>query len=255
MQKRSSSKSLGGYNEGDGCVKKGWVSINIQQCFAKKKNLYQVQIAIVQKFTVNIFNNAYDDNKSFVLKQGTMVKKCKHASTLVPHLQTVLKEESWKLGLNLRIYFWRDSRLNFLVKLFFWGTSDNSSYFQASIVLKQVKFMVERSIAGFAIYYIIIIETRLLKLILVKGFTFFGFMVLLIFDAIIFRCLLSLNCSSSIILRCFWDGNCETLMLLKNDNGWFIFFDFRLKMTSWACLLGFGLKFIFHRKTQLLILG
>ena len=71
-------------------------------------------------------------------------------------------------------------------------------------------------------------------------------MVLLIFDASIFRSLQNVKCSSSIIPKCFWYKDCETWMLLKNNGGRFIFFDFWLKMTSSACLLGSGLDwFIF----------
>ena len=80
-------------------------------------------------------------------------------------------------------------------------------------------------------------------------------MVLLIFDVSIFRCSQNINSLSSIIPRCFWDEDYETWRLLKNNSGWRIFFDFRLKMTSWACLLGSPLKFIFCWKSQLLILA
>ena len=80
-------------------------------------------------------------------------------------------------------------------------------------------------------------------------------MVLLIFDVSIFRCSQNINSLSSIIPRCFWDKDYETWRLLKNNSGWRIFFDFRLKMTSWACLLGSPLKFIFCWKSQLLILA
>ena len=41
--------------------------------------------------------------------------------------------------------------------------------------------------------------------------------------------------------------------LLKTNGGCDTFFSFLLKMTSWACLLGSGLKLIFHWKSQSLI--
>ena len=80
-------------------------------------------------------------------------------------------------------------------------------------------------------------------------------MVLLIFHVRIFRCSQNVNCSSNIIPRCFWDEDCAAWILLENNGGWLIFFDFRLKMISRACLLVSGLKFIFHWKAELLILA
>ena len=41
--------------------------------------------------------------------------------------------------------------------------------------------------------------------------------------------------------------------IVTNQGRWNIFFNFLLKMTSWACLLGSGLKLIFHWKVQSLI--
>ena len=39
---------------------------------------------------------------------------------------------------------------------------------------------------------------------------------------------------------------------MKTKGGWVNLFDLQLKMTTWACLLGSGLKLIFHWKAQLL---
>lgn len=75
------------------------------------------------------------------------------------------------------------------------------------------------------------------------------------FDVRIFRCSQKVNCSSIIISRCFWDEDCEPWLLLKSNWEWFILFDFWLKMTTWACLVGSGLNLIFHLKVQLLILA
>ena len=55
-----------------------------------------------------------------------------------------------------------------------------------------------------------------------------------------------------IIPKWFWEDVRVTLALLNSNGGW-TFFNLRLKMTSWACLVVFGLKFIFH--AQLLILS
>ena len=124
--------------------------------------------------------------------------------------------------------------------------------------------MVETGIAGVVVYYITVIKMRSFKSFIygyykaALGKTFSNFckspMVLLIFDVSIFRCSQNVKCSSSIIPRCLWDEVCGTWILLKNNGGWLIFFNFRLKMTSWVCLLGFGLYFIFHWKAQLLTL-
>ena len=43
------------------------------------------------------------------------------------------------------------------------------------------------------------------------------------------------------------------MVLLKRNEGLQIFLVFLLKITCWACLLGYGLKFIFHWKVHLLI--
>ena len=57
------------------------------------------------------------------------------------------------------------------------------------------------------------------------------------------------------IPRCFWEDVRVTLALLNSNGGWTVFFTLRLKMTSWACLVVSGLKFIFHWVAQLLILS
>ena len=53
--------------------------------------------------------------------------------------------------------------------------------------------------------------------------------------------------------RCFYEFVCETSELLKNKLGCDTFCIFLLNKTCWACLLGLGLKFIFHWNVQLLI--
>ena len=45
-----------------------------------------------------------------------------------------------------------------------------------------------------------------------------------------------------------------TKFLLKKNGGWLVLLINLLKITSWACLLGSGLKFIFLWKAQSLIL-
>ena len=59
---------------------------------------------------------------------------------------------------------------------------------------------------------------------------------------------------SSIIPKCFWEDVRVTLALLNSNEGW-TFFNSRLKMTSRACLVVSGLKFIFQWVAQLLILS
>ena len=61
------------------------------------------------------------------------------------------------------------------------------------------------------------------------------------------------------LLKCswkfsFWVIEWVTMLLLKISDGWDDFWILGEKGTSWACLLGSGLKFIFHWKDQLFIL-
>ena len=51
----------------------------------------------------------------------------------------------------------------------------------------------------------------------------------------------------------FCDDTWETL--LKRKGKWQTFFTFLEKISSWACLLGLGLKLIFHWKAQCFILA
>ena len=53
--------------------------------------------------------------------------------------------------------------------------------------------------------------------------------------------------------RCFWEKVYKTLFLLKTKYGCGRFFILELKIPSWACLLGSGLKLNFHRKVHWLI--
>ena len=55
--------------------------------------------------------------------------------------------------------------------------------------------------------------------------------------------------------RCFWYVDSVTFVLLNIKEGWGSFFILRLKMTSWACLVEPGIKFIFHWKAQLYIIS
>ena len=89
--------------------------------------------------------------------------------------------------------------------------------------------------------------------------------VLFTLVVITFKCSWKVNRLSRNIPRCFWHrdcetmlllkryGDCETMLLLKRNEGWQIFLVFLLRTISWACLLGSGLKFIFHWKAHLLI--
>ena len=79
--------------------------------------------------------------------------------------------------------------------------------------------------------------------------------VMFVFKNTIFRYLWSIDLVSSIIPRWFWDDDWEPLELLNSSGGSYISFALRLKMTSWACLVGSELKLIFHWKAQLFIVS
>ena len=53
--------------------------------------------------------------------------------------------------------------------------------------------------------------------------------------------------------KCFWISDWVMLVPLNAREGWFNFRSLWEKITSFACLLIWGLKFIFHWKAQLLI--
>ena len=56
------------------------------------------------------------------------------------------------------------------------------------------------------------------------------------------------------ITKCFWVTDWVIVFLLKLNVGWDDFWSLGEKTTSWACLMGSGLKLIFHWKAQLFIL-
>ena len=60
------------------------------------------------------------------------------------------------------------------------------------------------------------------------------------------------NSESKCKPKCFWESALLTGMLLKNVLRWIFLLVFLLKMTSWSCLVGSGLKLIFHWKAHLL---
>ena len=57
---------------------------------------------------------------------------------------------------------------------------------------------------------------------------------------------LNVSCSWRCIPKCFWDDICWTVELLNKRGGCYNLFIFREKISSWACLDGSGLKYIFH---------
>ena len=75
-------------------------------------------------------------------------------------------------------------------------------------------------------------------------------MALLVLLSIVLWYYSKVNFESNKIPKCFWDLHDETLALLKTKGGCDTFFNFLLKMTSWACLLGSRLKLIFYWKAQ-----
>ena len=77
--------------------------------------------------------------------------------------------------------------------------------------------------------------------------------LLILFDTLV-KCLSNVNLLSNVNPKWFCDDAWETLLLLKCIVGWQIIFSFLEKITSWACLLGSGLKLIFHWKVHCFIL-
>ena len=65
--------------------------------------------------------------------------------------------------------------------------------------------------------------------------------------------ILKSNFKSKIIPKCFWWGYFFRSLLMKVGGGWEWTFDFQENVTSLACLLGSGLKYIFHWKAHSLI--
>ena len=63
-------------------------------------------------------------------------------------------------------------------------------------------------------------------------------MVLLVLLSIVLWWSSKVNLASSKIPKCFWDLQDKMLTLLNTKGGFDMFFNFLLKMTSWACLLG-----------------
>ena len=79
-------------------------------------------------------------------------------------------------------------------------------------------------------------------------------MVLLIsFDTFV-KCLSNVNLLSKVNPKCFCNYAWETILLLKRIRGGQTFFSFLEKITSWACMLGSGLKLMFHWKARSFIL-
>ena len=78
-------------------------------------------------------------------------------------------------------------------------------------------------------------------------------MVLFTLLNIVFRSSSKLSWLSKIKPRCFWKAVCLTFALLKLSGVWNGFLILREKITSCACLVGSGLKLIFHWVAQSLI--
>ena len=71
-------------------------------------------------------------------------------------------------------------------------------------------------------------------------------MVLLVFWKMVFNYSRKFNLLSRNIPKCFWRGACGTTFSLKNKEGWLVVCTLREKISSCTCLVGPGLKFIFH---------
>ena len=96
---------------------------------------------------------------------------------------------------------------------------------------------------------------------LLRWFFVIGFVlcpiVSFILAVTIFRRFSNVNWESSMMPRCFCYIDWVTFALLNTKEGWGSSFLFvlRLKMISWICLVGSGLKFIFPWKAQLCIIS
>ena len=72
---------------------------------------------------------------------------------------------------------------------------------------------------------------------------------------IIPRCSLKSNLESRTIPRCFWDSLKLTVLWLKIEHGWLVFWSFQPKIFSCVCLVRSQLKFVFHWNALVLILA
>ena len=77
--------------------------------------------------------------------------------------------------------------------------------------------------------------------------------VLLILLSLSLRCFWKSSLVSKTIPRSLWFVDWMTTVLLKFDDGWFGLLSFLEKISSCACLLGSGLKLIFHWNSHLFI--
>ena len=71
---------------------------------------------------------------------------------------------------------------------------------------------------------------------------------------ILLRCSWKSSLISKNIPKCFRVSDWVIMVLLKINEGWDYFSILREKRSSWACMLGSGLKLMFHWKAQLFIL-
>ena len=62
----------------------------------------------------------------------------------------------------------------------------------------------------------------------------------------VFKCLLKVNLLSRNNPKCSWRVVCGTTFSLKNKGGWLVVCTLCEKISSCGCLVGSGLKFIFH---------
>ena len=67
--------------------------------------------------------------------------------------------------------------------------------------------------------------------------------------------MLKSNFESRATPKCFWWGHVAIILLLNVTGGYVHLFDFREKITSFACFFGSGLNYIFHLYTQFLIIS
>ena len=62
----------------------------------------------------------------------------------------------------------------------------------------------------------------------------------------VFKCSLKLNLLSRNIPKCFWKVVCRTTFSLRNKGEWLVVWNLQEKISSCACLVASGLKFIFQ---------
>ena len=128
-------------------------------------------------------------------------------------------------------------------------------YSQCCIALNRTKVLVKGSILCLIIYEVTIVEMRSNKWLTNckerwSWDIWWSFcnktIVFLTLLNILLRCSWKSSLVSKNIPKCFWVSGWVTMLYVKINEGWGDFWILQEKRTSWDCLLGSGLKLIFH---------